>query len=140
MGFKEKLEDYQRDSFMEKHGDRITPLYGNVLSIKIERSKVFFFYHKIEVNMVVKPQRSKTVTRCRYKKGKFFNEPSFIEINQGNEVLIQGLKGEKGKDDAEIVNIMNVINITNKTQLVDSGVSVDEVIKQLRGSTKMQRK
>ena len=35
---------------------------------------------------------------------------------------------------------MNVVNITKKTQLVDSGVPVDEVIRQVRGSVKMQRK
>lgn len=139
MGFKEKLEDYQRENFIDKHGDRLTPLYGNVLSIKVERSK-FLFINKLEVNMVVKPAHSKNVSRARYKKSKWFNEPEFIDIKQGNEVLVQGLKGEKGKEDSEVVNIMNVVNITKKTQLVDSGVPVDEVIRQVRGSVKMQRK
>ena len=139
MGFKEKLEDYQRESFIDKHGDRLAPIYGNVLSIKIDRKKILFF-HKLEVNIVVKPARTKNISRARFKKSAFFNEPQFMDVKQGNEVLIQGLKGDKGKDDAEIINIMNLVNITNKTQLVDSGVSVDEIIKQVRGSVKMQRK
>ena len=35
MGFKEKLEQYQRDTFMEQYGDRISPIMGNLLSVKI---------------------------------------------------------------------------------------------------------
>lgn len=139
MGFREKLEEYQRESFMDKHGERLAPLYGNVLSIKIER-KTILFWHKLIVHMVVKPARSKNVMRAKYEKGKFFKEPEFIDIKQGNEVLVQGLKGEKGKNDAEVISIMNVVNITDKTQLVDSGISVDELIKQIRGNTKIQRK
>lgn len=139
MGFKEKLEDYQRETFIDKHGDRLAPLYGNVLSVKTERKKILF-WHKLEVNIVVKPARSKNVSRAKYKKSAFFNEPKFIDVKQGNEVLIQGLKGDKGKDDAEVINIMNIVNITNRSQLVDSGVPVDEVIRQIRGSVKIQRK
>lgn len=140
MGIKDKLEEYQRDTFLEKHGDRIAPILGNVLSIKVERKKKFFIFHILEVNMVVKPQRSKNVVRCQYKKKAFFNEPTFMDVAMGNEVLVQGMKGEKGKNGAEIVTIMNLVNFSNDTQLVDNGeMSVEEIKAQIRGSVKRQR-
>ncbi len=139
MGLRDKLENYQRESFLEKHGDRITPVLGNVLSIKVERTKKFFIYNQLEVNMVVKPVKSKNVVRCQYKKNAFFKEPEFMDIRNGNEVLVQGLKGEKGKNGAEIVNIMNVVNITDRTQLVEGDMPVDEIIKSVKGTVKRQR-
>lgn len=139
MGIKNKLEEYQRETFLEKHGDRITPVLGNVLSIKVERKKKFFLLNELEVNMVIKPVKSKNVTRCQYKKKSFFKEPEFMDIRMGNEVLVQGMKGEKGKNGAEVVNIMNVVNITDRTQLVEGDMSVDEIINQIRGSIKRQR-
>lgn len=138
MGIRSKFEEYQMETFMEQHGDRITPVYGNVLSVKIDRKKKFFLWHVLNVNLVVKPVGSRNVSRCKYKKSGF-KEPAFIDVRQGNEVLVQGLKGEKGKDSAETVTIMNVVNITDKTQLVEGELSVDEIIKSIKGSVKRQR-
>lgn len=133
MGIKDKLEEYQRDNFMEQYGDRITPVLGNLLAVKIERKTKFFLWHTLLVSLVVKPQNSKNVVRAQYKKGKFLKDPEFIALRQGNQVLVQGVKGDKGKEAAETVNIMNVVNLTDKTQLVQGDVSVDEIIAQVRG-------
>lgn len=138
MGIRSKFEEYQMETFMEQHGDRITPVYGNVLSVKIDRQKKFFLWNVLNVSLVVKPAGSRNVTRCQYKKSGFKEAP-FIAIRQGNEVLVQGLKGEKGKESAETVTIMNVVNITDRTQLVEGDQSVDEIIRSVKGSIKRQR-
>lgn len=138
MGIKNKFEEYQMETFMEQHGERLTPVYGNVLSVKIDRKTKFFLWHVLLVSLVVKPAGSRNVTRCQYKKSGF-KEPAFISIRQGNEVLVQGLKGEKGKESAEVVTIMNVVNITDRTQLVQGELSVDEIIKSIKGNVKRQR-
>lgn len=39
MGIVNKFEEYQMETFMEQHGDRITPVYGRLLSVKIERKR-----------------------------------------------------------------------------------------------------
>lgn len=140
MGIKNKLEEYQVETFMEQHGDRLAPVYGNVLSVKVDRQKKFFIYHTLNVNLVVKPMGSRNVVRCNYKK-KGFKEPKFIDVRMGNEVLVQGVKGDRGKESAETITIMNLININDRTQLVeDASVSVDEIIKSVKGSTKISRK
>ncbi len=138
MGIKDKLEEYQRDTFLEQYGDRITPVLGNLLSVKIERKTKFLVWHTLLVSLVIKPQSSKNVVRAQYKKGKFMKDPEFIELKQGNQVLVQGVKGDKGKEAAETVTIMNVVNITDRTQLVQGDISVDEIISQVRG-VKRQR-
>lgn len=138
MGIKNKFEEYQMETFMEQHGDRLTPVYGNVLSVKVDRKKKFFLWHLLTVNLVVKPAGSRNVTRCHYKKSGF-KLPAFINIRQGNEVLVQGIKGEKGKESSEVVTIMNVVNITDRTQLVQGELSVDEIIKSIKGNIKRQR-
>lgn len=138
MGFKEKLEQYQRDTFMEQYGDRISPIMGNLLSVKIERKVKFLIWHTLNVNLVIKPQGQKNIARAQYKKGKFFKDPDFIELKQGNQVLVQGVKGEPGKEAAEVVTIMNVVNFTDKTQLVEGEMTVDEILAQVR-TVKRQR-
>lgn len=138
MGIKNKFEEYQMETFMEQYGDRLTPVYGNVLSAKIERTKKFFLWNVLTVNLVIKPAGSRNVQRCQYKKSGF-KQPPFIDIRQGNEILVQGLKADKTKDSQDTITIMNVINITDKTQLVEGEMSVDEIIKSIKGNVKRQR-
>lgn len=139
MGIKDKFEEYQMENFLEQHGDRLTPVYGNVLSVKVDREKKFFLWHVMNASVVVKPMGAKHVVRCQYKKSGF-KMPEFINVRQGNEVLIQGMKGERGKEASEVVKIMNLVNITDRTQLVEGQVSVDEVIESIKSSTKMSRR
>ncbi|PKK40316.1 hypothetical protein ABB02_00425 [Clostridiaceae bacterium JG1575] len=138
MGIKRKMEEYQLENFMEQHGDRLTPVYGHVLSVKVDRKKKFFLWNTLTVHLVVKPVGSRNVVRCQYKKNGFKEAP-FISLRQGNEVLVQGLKGEKGKEAAESITIMNVVNITDRTQLVEGDMSVDEIIRSVKGNIKRQR-
>lgn len=138
MGIKNKFEEYQMETFMEQYGDRLTPVYGNVLSVKIERIKKFLLWHVLNVSLVIKPAGSRNVVRCQYKKSGF-KLPPFIGIKQGNEVLVQGLKADKTKESSDTITIMNVVNITDKTQLVEGEMSVDEIIKNIKGNVKRQR-
>ncbi len=138
MGIKNKFEEYQMETFMEQYGDRLTPVYGHVLSAKIERTKKFFLWHVLNVNLVIKPAGSRNVQRCQYKKSGF-KLPPFIDIKQGNEVLVQGLKADKAKDPSDTITIMNVVNVSDRTQLVEGDLSVDDIIKSIKGNVKRQR-
>lgn len=134
MGFKEKLTQYYQESYFKKNGDRLTQVRGNVLSVKIEEKSILWIFHKLKVSIVVKPDRSKNVAACVYKKNKWFKKPAFISISQGHLVIIQGLKGKKGKENREIIEILNVMNLTTKKDLVP--VPGDEIKK----APKMQYK
>lgn len=119
MGFKEKLSKYYSDSYLEKNGDRLTQLQGSVISIKVEEKTILWLFHKIQAFLIIKPERSKNVIKCRYKKNKWFKKPQFMKISQGHSVIVQGLKSRKTKKDpTEVIDIMNILNLTTKKDLV----------------------
>ena len=118
MGIKEKFTKRYADSYIKKYGDRITQVQGNVVSIKVEIKSILWIFHKLDVTILVRPERSKSVVKCVFKKRKWFKKPSFMTITQGNLVLIQGMKGLKGKEGRELIQIMNVRNLTTKKDLV----------------------
>jgi hypothetical protein len=132
MGFKDKLQNYYAKSYMDKYGDRLTQIQGNVVSIKVEEKSVLWIFHKLLVTLIVKPDRSKNVVKCEYKKNKWFKKPPFMSINQGNLLLIQGLKGKKGKGNSEIIEVINIKNMTTKKDLVQVEGSDSKPIKQVR--------
>jgi hypothetical protein len=132
MGFKDKLQNYSTKAYMDKYGDRLTQIQGNVVSIKIEEKSVLWIFHKLLVTLIVKPDRSKNVVKCEYKKNKWFKKPSFMSINQGNLLLIQGLKGKKGKGNSETIEVLNIKNMTTKKDLVHVEGSDTKPIKQVR--------
>ncbi|ABK61439.1 MULTISPECIES: hypothetical protein [Clostridium] len=117
MGFKEKLSQHYTNSYLAKYGDRLSQAQGKVISIKTEK-KSFLFFHKLIVTILIKPDRSKNITKCVYKKNRWFKKPTFMPISQGHSLLIQGLKGKKGKTDREVLQVLNILNMTNKAQLV----------------------
>ncbi len=120
MGFREKMQERYAKSYLEKYGDRLAQVQGNVVSIKVEEKAVLWIFHKLKIVMLVRPERSKQVVQCSYAKNKWFKKPEFIPINQGNLVIVQAMKskkGKKGKEKKEILQIMNVINQTNKKEL-----------------------
>lgn len=133
MGFKEKLAKYYTDSYIKKYGDRLAQIQGNVVSVKVEEKTILWIFHKITAVLIVRPERSKSVIKCVYKKNKWFKKPTFMTINQGNLVVIQGLKGKKGKkskESREIIEIMNIKNLTTKKDLVPvEGAQVKRVQK-----------
>ncbi|MFL0269625.1 hypothetical protein [Candidatus Clostridium radicumherbarum] len=129
MSIKEKFSKYYTDTYLKRYGDRITQVQGNVVSVKIEEKPILWLFHKLTVTLIIKPDRSKTVVKCVYKKNKWFKKPTFMVINQGNLLLVQGLKGKKGKDNREIITIMNIRNLTTKKDLVPVEGKVQQVRK-----------
>ncbi|SHE56432.1 hypothetical protein [Clostridium fallax] len=136
MGFKEKMSKYYTESYIKKYGDRMAQFQGTVVSVKVEEKTILWIFHKIAATLIIRPERSKAIIKCVYNKNKWFKKPSFIQINQGNNVLIQGLKGKKGKDNREIIQIMNVLNFTTKKDLVP--VDHSQIKKAKQQATKMR--
>lgn len=129
MSIKEKFAKYYTETYLKRYGDRLTQIQGNVISVKFEEKTILWLFHKLKVTLILKPDRSKTVIKCVYKKNKWFKKPTFITINQGNLLVVQGLKGKKGKDDREVITIMNVRNLTTKKDLVPVEGKVQRVQK-----------
>jgi hypothetical protein len=129
MSIKEKFSKYYTDTYLKRYGDRLTQVQGNVVSVKIEEKTILWLFHKLTATLIIKPDRSKTVVKCYYKKNKWFKKPGFIVINQGNLLLIQGLKGKKGKDKRELITIMNIRNLTTKKDLIPVEGKVQRVQK-----------
>ena len=121
MGFKDSLAKKYSEAYLNKYGDRITQVQGRVLSVKVSTKTVLWIYHKLIVDLLVKPESSKVVIRCQYKKKKWFKKPPFMTLNQGHSVLVQGVKGKKGKEDRDIITIMNIMNFSTKQDLVPTG-------------------
>lgn len=129
MSIKEKFSKYYTDTYLKRYGDRLTQVQGNVVSVKIEEKTILWLFHKLTATLIIKPDRSKTVVKCYYKKNKWFKKPGFIVINQGNLLLVQGLKGKKGKDKRELITIMNIRNLTTKKDLIPVEGKVQRVQK-----------
>lgn len=116
MGFKDKLTDYYMKSYMKKYGDRLTQVQGNVLSVKVDFKRFLWIFYTITAVIFVKPERSKNITKCIYKKRRWFKKPIFMNINPGHFVIVQALKDKKSK---EHINILNIRNLSNKQDLVE---------------------
>lgn len=118
MSFKEKMAQYYTKSYLRKYGDRLTQVQGTVVSVKVARKTILWIFHKLNVSLLIRPERSKNIVKCSYTRKKWFKKPDFILINQGNLVLVQGLKGKRGKENREHIELINVRNITTKKDLV----------------------
>lgn len=129
MSIKERFTKYYTESYLRKYGDRITQVQGNVVSVKVEEKTILWLFHKLKATLIIRPDRSKSVVKCAYEKNKWFKTPTFMTINQGNLVVIQGLKGKKGKGDREVISIMNVRNLTTKKDLIPVEGKVQRVQK-----------
>lgn len=117
MSFKEKFDKYFQESYMQKYGDRISSTAGTVVSIK-HTKKNYILFHKLVVDLVIKPEIGKAIVKARYKKIRWFKPVDFIPVSVGHKVMLMGLKGVKGKKDAEILQIQNVLNLTTKKDLI----------------------
>lgn len=117
MGIKDKISKYYQDSYLKKYGDRLTQFQGSVLSVKIEEKTVLWVFHKLNVTIMARPDRSRTILKCSYRKNKWFSKPNFINVKQGNNIIVQGLKSST-KDNKEFVEISNILNLTTKQDLV----------------------
>lgn len=72
MGFTDKLNKYYAENYIKKYGDRLAQIQGNVVSVKIEEKTILWILHKITVTLLVRPDRSKNIVKCTYKKKKWF--------------------------------------------------------------------
>lgn len=129
MSIKEKFAKYYTDTYLRRYGDRLTQIQGNVVSVKVEEKTILWIFHKIKAILIVKPDRSKSVVRCVYRKNRWFKKPAFITVNQGNLVIVQGLKAKKGKDEKEGISIMNIRNLSTKKDLIPVEGKVQRVQK-----------
>jgi hypothetical protein len=129
MSIKEKFAKYYTDTYLKRYGDRLTQVQGNVVSVKIEEKTILWIFHKLKATLIVKPDRSKSVIKCVYKKNRWFKKPTFITVNQGNLLIVQGLKGKKGKDEKEGISIMNIRNLSTKKDLIPVEGKVQRVQK-----------
>ena len=130
MGFKETLAKKYADAYLKKYGDRLTQIQGHILSAKITTKTILWIYHIIQVDILVKPDRSKLIMKCFYKSKRWFKKPNFIQLNQGNTVIVQGLKAKKnkkGKDTNDAVQVLNIRNLTTKIDLVPVKQKVQRV-------------
>ena len=120
MSFKEKLIKYQSEAFMKKNGDRITQVQGNAVSVKVEEKTILWIFHKLVVTILVRPDRSKSIVKCVFRRNRWFKKPEFMSISQGNLLVVQGLKptNKKKKTNGEAIEIMNVRNLSTKKDLV----------------------
>lgn len=121
MSFKEKMQKTYADAFLKKNGDRLTQVQGNVISVKVELKAVLWIFHKLTATVLVKPDRSRNIVKCVYKRNKWFKNPEFMTLNQGNLVIVQGLKSTAGKkgDKKEFIQVMNIRNMSTKKDLVN---------------------
>ncbi|EYE88386.1 hypothetical protein Q428_08280 [Fervidicella metallireducens AeB] len=127
MSFKETLAKKYADTYFKKYGDRLTQVQGHVLSVKVTTKTILWIYNILKVDVLVKPERSKAVVRCQYVRKKWFKKPIFMDIKQGNIVIIQGLKGKKGKDSNEAISILNIKNLTTKKDLIPVDQKIQKV-------------
>ncbi|MDY6012312.1 hypothetical protein [Clostridium sp.] len=137
MGLKDKFDKYFRDSYFQKYGDRITSAQGTVMSVKTEE-KNYVIFHKLIVNIIIKPDAGRSAIKCRYKRNRWFKKPEFIQLNKGHKVIIMGLKGVKGKKDSEIIQIQNILNLTTKKDLVP--IDHSQIKKARQTATRMRQR
>ncbi len=129
MGFRDKLTDYYTKSYLKKYGDRLTQAQGNVLSVKVDVKRYLWIFYVLTAVVFVKPERSKNVIKCTYKKKRWFKKPTFMNIHQGHLIIVQALKDKKN----ESIKILNIRNLSNKQDLIP----VDQP--QPKSTTKIQR-
>lgn len=134
-----KLGNYFQDAYMQKYGDRLASLSGTILSVKITE-KNYFIFHKIIVEMIIKPEVGRKVVKCWYKKNRWFKKPEFISVKQGHKVIVMGVNGEKDskKENSQEVQIMNILNLTTKKDLVP--VDHSQIRKSRQQANHMMRK
>ena len=139
MGFQEKLQNYYAKKYLKKYGDILTQLQGNVVSTKVSEKTILGLFHKMSVTIIVRPDRSKNIVSCTYRKNRWFKKPAFIPISQGNLLIVQGLKADKNKkkkskskDTREGINIINIRNMTTKRDLVPIEGGAPKVQKQIK--------
>lgn len=127
MGFRDTLNEALQKRYLKKYGDRMTALRGNIVNIKTTEKKTLFFIHNLRADILLRPERSKNIVRCYFKKRTWFKKFNLLNLQPGHLIIVQGLKDKKG----ESVEILNIQNITTKKSIID--------VEQLKQKQKVQR-
>lgn len=115
MSFKDDLNEMMQKRYLKKYGDRMTALRGNIINIKITEKTFLFFIHKLRVDILLRPERSKNIVRCYFRKKTWFKKYNMINLQTGHLIIVQGLKDKKG----EAVEALNIQNLTTKKSIID---------------------
>lgn len=128
MSFKDKLNDMMQQRYLKKYGDRMTALRGNIINVKITQKSFLFIVHNLRVDILLRPERSKNIVRCYFKKRTWFKKYNLLSLQTGQLVIIQGLKDKKG----EAIQALNIQNLTTKKSILN----MDEIKQKQKKSTK----
>jgi hypothetical protein len=115
MSFKSDLNEMMQKRYLKKYGDRMAALRGNIINVKITCKTFLFFIHNLRVDILLRPERSKNIVRCYFKKRTWFKKFNLINLQTGHLIVIQGLKDKKG----EAIEALNIQNITTKKSIID---------------------
>ncbi|HBM81854.1 MAG: hypothetical protein QME45_02965 [Clostridiales bacterium] len=115
MGFRDTLNQMVQDRYLKKYGDRMTAQRGNIVNIKITEKRFLFLIHILKVNILLRPERSRNIVRCHFKKITWFKKYNLINLQMGHLIIVQGLKDKKG----EAIEILNIQNLTTRKSIID---------------------
>ena len=115
MGFKDTLNEMLQKRYLKKYGDRMTAQRGNIINIKVTEKSFLFIVHYLRVDVILKPERSKNIVRCYFKKRTWFKKYNLLNLQNGHLIVIQGLKDKTG----EAIEILNIQNLTTKKSILD---------------------
>lgn len=115
MGFRDKLTDMMQQRYLKKYGDRMAAMKGNIINVKITQKSFLFILHNLRVDIMLRPERSKNIVRCYYKKRTWFKKYNLLSLQTGQLIIIQGIKDKKG----EAIQILNIQNLTTKKSIID---------------------
>lgn len=138
MGFKDTIKQKTTQMFFDKNKDRLTQVQGKVLSIKTEEKTFLWLIHKLTVTILVKPENSRNIVTCIYKKKRWFKKVEFMSILQGNSVLVQGLKSRNNKDNKDFIEVINIRNNNTKKFLHPVEGAEDIKIQKARPNRKLR--
>lgn len=116
MSFRDSLNQAMQDRYLKKYGDRMTALRGNIINIKITEKRFLFFIHNLRVDILLRPERSKNIVRCYYKRRTWFKKYNLLNLQNGHLIIVQGLRDKKG----EAIQILNIQNLTTKKSIINA--------------------
>lgn len=117
MGFRDTLNEALQKRYLKKYGDRMTAIRGNIVNVKVSEKNFLFFVHNLRADILLRPERSKNIVRCYFKKRTWFKKFNLLNLQTGQLIIVQGLKDKKG----ESVEILNIQNLTTKKSIIDVG-------------------
>lgn len=117
MGFRDTLNEALQKRYLKKYGDRMTALRGNIINVKVTEKNFLFFVHNLRADILLRPERSKNIVRCYFKKRTWFKKYNLLNMQPGQLIIVQGLKDKKG----EAVEVLNIQNLTTKKSIIDVG-------------------